>query len=121
VIPDIVVMGKPMGNGHPLAAVVVNQKIADAFNNGLEYFNTYGGNPVSMATGLAVLDIIETEQMQAHALEVGNYFMDELRKLQQKFPIIVCSGPQFGKPSNIQRHRRSERKAVGIIHRKSQS
>ena len=77
-----------MGNGHPLAAVVVNQKIADAFNNGLEYFNTYGGNPVSMATGLAVLDIIETEQMQAHALSVGNYFMDELRKLQQKFPII---------------------------------
>ena len=88
VIPDIVVMGKPMGNGHPLAAVVVNQKIADAFNNGLEYFNTYGGNPVSMATGLAVLDIIETEQMQAHALSVGNYFMDELRKLQQKFSII---------------------------------
>ena len=88
VIPDIVVMGKPMGNGHPLAVVVVNQKIADAFNNGLEYFNTYGGNPVSMVTGLTVLDIIESEQMQAHALEVGNYFMDELRKLQQKFPII---------------------------------
>ena len=88
VIPDIVVMGKPMGNGHPLAAVVVNQKIADAFNNGLEYFNTYGGNPVSMATGLSVLDIIETEQMQEHALEVGNYFMNELRALQNRFPII---------------------------------
>lgn len=88
VVPDIVVMGKPMGNGHPLAAVVVNQKIADAFNNGLEYFNTYGGNPVSMATGLAVLDIIESENMQAHALEVGNYFMEQLRSLQQKYPII---------------------------------
>jgi 4-aminobutyrate aminotransferase-like enzyme/Ser/Thr protein kinase RdoA (MazF antagonist) len=88
VIPDIVVMGKPMGNGHPLAAVVVNQKIADAFNNGLEYFNTYGGNPVSMTTGLAVLDIIESENMQAHALEVGNYFMDELRMLQKQFPIM---------------------------------
>ncbi len=88
VVPDIVVMGKPMGNGHPLAAVVVNQKIADAFNNGLEYFNTYGGNPVSMATGLAVLDIIESENMQAHALEVGNYFMEQLRCLQQKYPII---------------------------------
>ncbi len=88
VIPDIVVMGKPMGNGHPLAAVVVNQKIAEAFNNGLEYFNTYGGNPVSMATGLAVLHIIETENMQANALEVGNYFMDELRKLQDRFSII---------------------------------
>ena len=88
VIPDIVVMGKPMGNGHPLAAVVVNEKIAAAFNNGLEYFNTYGGNPVSMATGLAVLDIIESENMQAHALEVGNYFMDELRILQKQFPIM---------------------------------
>ncbi len=87
-IPDIVVMGKPMGNGHPLAAVVVSQKIADAFNNGLEYFNTYGGNPVSMATGLAVLDIIENENMQAHALEVGNYFMEQLRIVQKQFPII---------------------------------
>jgi 4-aminobutyrate aminotransferase-like enzyme len=88
VVPDIVVMGKPMGNGHPLAAVVVNQQIAAAFNNGLEYFNTYGGNPVSMATGLAVLDIIEKEKMQAHALEVGNYFMEELKKLQGIYPIM---------------------------------
>jgi 4-aminobutyrate aminotransferase-like enzyme len=88
VIPDIVVMGKPIGNGHPMAAVVVNKKIADAFNNGLEYFYTYGGNPVSMATGIAVLDIIENEQMQSHALEVGNYFMEELRKVQKQYPII---------------------------------
>jgi 4-aminobutyrate aminotransferase-like enzyme len=88
VIPDIVVMGKPIGNGHPMAAVVVNKKIADAFNNGLEYFNTYGGNPVSMATGISVLDIIENEQMQSHALEVGNYFMEELRKVQKQYPII---------------------------------
>jgi len=88
VVPDIVVMGKPIGNGHPLAAVVVTDEIADAFNNGLEYFNTFGGNPVSMATGLAVLDVIQSEEMQQHALEVGNYLMEGLRKLMNKYPII---------------------------------
>lgn len=88
VIPDIVVMGKPIGNGHPLAAVVVTNEIADAFNNGMEYFNTFGGNPVSMVAGLAVFDVIEQEQMQRHALEVGNYLLHGLRKLMQKHSII---------------------------------
>lgn len=88
VVPDIVVMGKPIGNGHPLAAVVVTSEIADAFNNGMEYFNTYGGNPVSMVTGLAVLDVIEKEQMQQHAKEVGEYLMAGLRRLMEKYPMI---------------------------------
>jgi 4-aminobutyrate aminotransferase-like enzyme/Ser/Thr protein kinase RdoA (MazF antagonist) len=88
VVPDIVVMGKPIGNGHPLAAVVATNEIADAFNNGMEYFNTYGGNPVSMATGLAVLDVIEDEQMQQHAKEVGAYLMGGLKRLQAKHKII---------------------------------
>ncbi len=88
VVPDIVVLGKPIGNGHPLAAVVVSNEIADAFNNGMEYFNTYGGNPVSMVAGLAVLDVIENEQMQQHAKEVGDYLMEGLRNLMDKFPII---------------------------------
>lgn len=88
VVPDIVVIGKPIGNGHPLAAVVVTNEIADAFNNGMEYFNTFGGNPVSMATGLAVLDVIQQEEMQQHALEVGNYLMDGLKQLMNKHPII---------------------------------
>ncbi len=88
VVPDIVVMGKPIGNGHPLAAVVVTSEIADAFNNGMEYFNTYGGNPVSMVTGLAVLDVIEKEQMQQHAKEVGEYLMAGLRRLMGKYPMI---------------------------------
>lgn len=88
VIPDIVVMGKPIGNGHPLAAVVVTKAIATAFDNGLEYFNTYGGNPVSMETGLAVLDVIRDEGMQAHAREVGGKLMDGLRELMEKHPII---------------------------------
>jgi 4-aminobutyrate aminotransferase-like enzyme/Ser/Thr protein kinase RdoA (MazF antagonist) len=86
--PDIVVMGKPIGNGHPLAAVVVTQEIADAFHNGLEYFNTYGGNPVSMETGLAVLDVIRDEEMQSHAREVGNVLMEGLRELMGEYPII---------------------------------
>jgi 4-aminobutyrate aminotransferase-like enzyme/Ser/Thr protein kinase RdoA (MazF antagonist) len=88
VVPDIVVLGKPIGNGHPLAAVIVTNKIADAFNNGMEYFNTFGGNPVSMSAGLAVLEVIQDEEMQQHALEVGNYLMDLLKGLMLKFPII---------------------------------
>lgn len=88
VIPDIVVMGKPIGNGHPLAAVVVSREIADSFNNGMEYFNTFGGNPVSMVTGLAVLRVIEEEEMQQHALETGNYLIEGLQKLMSKHPII---------------------------------
>ncbi|WP_202701993.1 aminotransferase class III-fold pyridoxal phosphate-dependent enzyme [Flavobacterium sp. UGB4466] len=88
VVPDIVVLGKPIGNGHPLAAVIVTEEIADAFNNGMEYFNTFGGNPVSMTTGLAVLDVIQEEEMQQHALETGNHLMDGLRKLMAKYPII---------------------------------
>ncbi len=88
VVPDIVVMGKPIGNGHPLAAVVVKSEIADAFNNGMEYFNTFGGNPVSMVTGLAVLDVIETEELQKHALETGSYLMEGLKKLTDRHSLI---------------------------------
>ena len=88
VVPDIVVLGKPIGNGHPLAAVIVTNEIADTFNNGMEYFNTYGGNPVSMEAGLAVLDVIQQEEMQRHAKETGNYLMQGLRKLMEKYPII---------------------------------
>lgn len=88
VVPDMVVLGKPIGNGHPLAAVVMTSEIADAFNNGMEYFNTFGGNPVSMETGLAVLDVIEQEDLQAHAKQTGDYLVRGLRKLMEKFPLI---------------------------------
>jgi len=88
VLPDIVVMGKPMGNGHPLAAVIVTEEIANSFNNGIEYFNTYGGNPVSMATGLAVLEVIEKEQLQNNALVIGNYLLNGLNELKAKHSII---------------------------------
>ncbi|WP_290707950.1 aminotransferase class III-fold pyridoxal phosphate-dependent enzyme [Flavihumibacter sp. CACIAM 22H1] len=86
--PDIVVMGKPIGNGHPLAAVVVTEEIARAFNNGMEYFNTYGGNPVSMITGKTVLQVIQQEDMQAQALSTGNYLMAKLKELMQRHSII---------------------------------
>lgn len=86
--PDIVVLGKPTGNGHPLAAVIVTNEIADSFNNGMEYFNTFGGNPVSMTTGLAVLKVIEDEGLQKNALETGNHLMQLLKDLMQKYKII---------------------------------
>ena len=88
VIPDIVTIGKPLGNGHPVAAVICNQKVAMAFANGMEYFNTFGGNPVSCSAAKTVLNIITEEHLQASALEVGNYLKTELLRLQDKYPII---------------------------------
>lgn len=84
VVPDIVTMGKPIGNGHPLAAVVTTRAIAQHFHNGVEYFNTFGGNPVSCAVGLEVLHIIQEEQLQSHALSCGNHLMDGLRQLAKQ-------------------------------------
>ncbi len=88
VIPDIVTIGKPIGNGHPLAAVVCTRKVADAFANGMEYFNTFGGNAVSCAIGTEVLRLIKEESLQENALNVGNYLKEELTKMRQEFPVI---------------------------------
>jgi len=88
VVPDIVTLGKPIGNGHPMAAVVTTQAIADAFVTGMEFFNTFGGNPVSCAIGSAVLDVIEQQNLQQHALETGEYMRQQLRQLQQQFELI---------------------------------
>ncbi len=88
VVPDIVTMGKPMGNGHPLAAVVTTPQIASSFSNGMEYFNTFGGNPVSCAVGMAVLDVIEKEGLQRNALTVGSYLKDSLKCLLATYPMI---------------------------------
>uniref|UniRef100_A0A8C4FDV3 5-phosphohydroxy-L-lysine phospho-lyase n=1 Tax=Dicentrarchus labrax TaxID=13489 RepID=A0A8C4FDV3_DICLA len=87
--PDIVTMGKPMGNGHPLACVATTVEIAEAFTaNRVEYFNTFGGNPVSCAIGLAVLDVIETEDLRGNATRVGAHLKDLLTKLQTQHQII---------------------------------
>lgn len=88
VTPDIVVMGKPIGNGHPLACVVTTPELARRFANGMEYFNSFGGNPVSMAVGHAVLDVIEGEGLQARALETGHDLLDRFIAMQARFPII---------------------------------
>jgi len=88
VVPDIVILGKPMGNGHPMGAVVCTNEIAEVFNNGMEFFSSFGGNPVSCAIGQAVLNVIEEEQLQQNARMVGDYYMQELAKLQQKCECI---------------------------------
>ncbi|MEQ9412229.1 MAG: aminotransferase class III-fold pyridoxal phosphate-dependent enzyme, partial [Cyclobacteriaceae bacterium] len=88
VVPDIVTIGKPIGNGHPFGVVVTTIQLADAFANGMEYFNTFGGNPVSSAIGLEVLNVIEDEGLQQNAKEIGNYLKEGLAQLKSNYPII---------------------------------
>src|SRR6266446_1170790 len=87
-VPDIVVLGKPIGNGFPLAAVVTTPEIAASFNNGMEFFSTFGGNPVACAVGLAVLDVLEEEHLQENALRVGQHLLARLHEMQKKYPLI---------------------------------
>jgi 4-aminobutyrate aminotransferase-like enzyme/Ser/Thr protein kinase RdoA (MazF antagonist) len=88
VVPDIVTLGKPTGNGHPLAVVVTTPEIAEVFNNGMEYFNTFGGNPVSCAVGMAVLDVVKKERLQENARLVGEKLIKGFINLQGKYPLI---------------------------------
>jgi 4-aminobutyrate aminotransferase-like enzyme len=88
VVPDIVVLGKPIANGFPLGAVVTTPEIAASFDNGMEFFSTFGGNPVSCAAGLAVLDVVEEERLQERALRVGRHLAEGLRSLGERHPVI---------------------------------
>jgi 4-aminobutyrate aminotransferase-like enzyme/Ser/Thr protein kinase RdoA (MazF antagonist) len=88
VVPDIVVLGKPIGNGHPIGAVITTPEIAASFDNGMEFFSTFGGNTVSCAIGLAVLDVVIEEDLQSHALQVGNRMLEGLRQLMDRYSII---------------------------------
>ena len=88
VVPDIITCGKPIGNGHPLGAVITTRKVAHAFENGMEYFNTYGGNPVSCAIGYEVLSIIDDEKLKENADVVGSYLLKRLIDLKLKHEII---------------------------------
>lgn len=88
VTPDIVTMGKPIANGHPMGAVVTTPEIAGSFANGMEYFNTFGGNPVSCAAALAVLDVIRDEGLQENARAAGDYLLSGLRGLATRHPLI---------------------------------
>jgi len=88
VVPDIITLGKPIGNGHPLAAVVTTPEVAASFKTGMEYFNTFGGNPVSCAVGLAVLDVLEEEKLQSNAFEVGRLLRTGLERLKERHCLI---------------------------------
>jgi len=88
VVPDIVTIGKPLGNGHPIAAVACTQEVADKFANGMEYFNTFGGNPVSCAIATEVLRTVKRYQLQKSALEVGEFLKAALKELAKEFSII---------------------------------
>jgi len=87
-VPDIVTMGKPMGNGHPIAGIVTRRDLVEEFSNKADYFNTFGGNPVSCAAGLAVLDIIERDNLQQNALDVGQRIIDGLWHLAEEHDCI---------------------------------
>ncbi|XP_056600358.1 ethanolamine-phosphate phospho-lyase [Triplophysa dalaica] len=88
-VPDIVTMGKPIGNGHPMSCVITSREIAEGFmSSGMEYFNTFGGNPVSCAIGLAVLDVIEKEDLQGNALKTGGYLTQLLENLKERHPLV---------------------------------
>jgi 4-aminobutyrate aminotransferase-like enzyme len=87
-VPDIVTLGKPIGNGFPLGAVITTREIAASFENGMEYFNTFGGSPVACAAGLAVLDVLEAHDLPSHAAEVGRYLAGGFRELAARHEAI---------------------------------
>jgi len=87
-VPDIVVLGKPIGNGHPVSAVVTTPEIAEAFDNGMEFFSTFGGNTVSCAVGLTVLEVVFEENLQANALKVGKRLLAGMIPFIERYPIV---------------------------------
>jgi len=86
VVPDLVVLGKPMGNGFPIGAVITTRAIADAFDTGMEFFSTFGGNPVACAAGNAMLDVLFEEGLQGRAARLGDQLLAGLRELQPRYP-----------------------------------
>ena len=83
--PDIITLGKPMGNGYPIGGVLTSSQILDAFQKSFRYFNTFGGNPVACAAANAVLDVLDEEKLLEKALSVGKYSVDRLNRLKEKF------------------------------------
>lgn len=81
IVPDIVILGKPIANGHPVGAVICTEEVCRNFETGMEFFSSFGGNPVSCSLAEAVLDIVVEQEMQQHAFEVGNYLLANWRHL----------------------------------------
>ncbi|MBG6120453.1 MULTISPECIES: aminotransferase class III-fold pyridoxal phosphate-dependent enzyme [unclassified Sphingobium] len=88
VVPDFVTMGKPMGNGHPIGGVVTRPDYLAYFQKVAMYFNTFGGNPVSAAAGLAVLDVLEEERLLENATDVGSHLRSGLEALRAKHDLV---------------------------------
>lgn len=88
IVPDVVTIGKPMGNGHPVGAVIARADVQDAFRQTFRYFNTFGGNPVSCAAANAVLDVLKEEGLQEQAADVGEYANGLLQELASKHDCI---------------------------------
>jgi len=88
VVPDIVIIGKPMANGHPMGAVICKNEIAESFSKGVEFFSSFGGNPVSCAIASSVLEVIEEEELQENAKTVGDYYKSLFMNLQEKYKCI---------------------------------
>ena len=88
IVPDIVTLGKPMGNGHPIGGVVAGADMLNAFRKAFRYFNTFGGNPVSCAAAMAVLDVIKDEKLIGNAADVGAYAKAGLTRLAEKHGMI---------------------------------
>ena len=88
IVPDIMTLGKPMGAGHPISGVIARAELLDEFRKSVMYFNTFGGNPVSCAVGLAVLDVIEREQLVENAASTGRYVLQKFLALAEKHDII---------------------------------
>jgi 4-aminobutyrate aminotransferase-like enzyme/Ser/Thr protein kinase RdoA (MazF antagonist) len=107
--PDIVTLGKPMGNGHPVAAVITRRELAERFSPEGEFFSTFGGNPVAMAAALAVLDVIDDERIIEHAAGVGEHLVGRLRDVAARTPLIgevrgigLAIGVEIVKPGTIE-------------------
>ena len=99
VIPDIITLGKPMGNGHPISGVIARGDLVAEFREQVMYFNTFGGNPVSTAVGEAVLQVIEKEDLVGNAARVGDYVLQGFKRLQDKYDMmgdVRGSGLFFG-------------------------
>ena len=93
--PDVVTLGKPMGNGHPVGGVVARPPVMTAFRTAFGYFNTFGGNPVSCAAAMVVLDVIESEGLIPHAARVSAHFRDRLAALSHPLIAGVRARGQF--------------------------
>lgn len=132
IVPDVVVLGKPMANGHPVGGIVANRDILKAFQEGYRYFNTFGGNPVSCAAAMAVLDEMDDKNLQANANTVGSHARTRLDALQAKHEVIGDvrgSGLIFGAELVLDRNSKTPASAFtnlvinamrdhGIIHSK---